>query len=248
MPSRKSTRTEKPETTAVQPVAVRVKSVLATLERMASKQVREGMARYAIPNDKAFGIPVGELQKLAKRLGRDHALALALWESGFYEARLLASFVDEPARVTPAQMDRWCRAFDNWAVCDTACFHLFDRTPHAFAKVERWATRKPEFERRAAFALLASIAGHDKQASDAAFLRSLPLIAGAADDPRNFVKKAVSWALRRIGTRNEALKKAALALAKELAASEDAATRWVGKDALRDLSRAKRERALGTKA
>jgi 3-methyladenine DNA glycosylase AlkD len=243
MKTKKSPRNAQRENTATEPVAQRVKSVLATLERMASKQVRDGMARYAIPDDKAFGIPVGELQKLAKRLGRDHALALALWQSGFYEARLLASFVDEPARITSAQMDRWCRDFDSWAVCDTACFHLFDRSPHAFAQVERWAARKPEFEKRAAFALLASIAGHDKQASDTAFLACLPLIARAADDPRNFVKKAVSWALRRIGTRNAALKKAALALAKQLAASEDAAQRWVGKDALRDLSRAPGKRA-----
>ena len=153
---------------------------------------------------------------------------------------MLASFVDEPDRVTPAQMERWCKDFDNWAICDTVCFHLFDRTPHAFDKVAAWAGRSGEFEKRAAFALLASLAGHDKQAGEAAFTRCLPLIARGAEDPRNFVKKAVSWALRRIATRSAPMHKAALALAQKLAASDDPSTRWVGKDALRDLTRVKK--------
>jgi 3-methyladenine DNA glycosylase AlkD len=150
---------------------------------------------------------------------------------------MLAAFVDEPARVTPAQMDRWCRDFDNWAICDTVCFHLFDHTPHAFAKVATWAGRKQEFVRRAGFALLASLAVHDERAEDAAFLRCLPLAERAAGDERNFVKKGVSWALRSIGQRNLALHAAVLPLATRLAASPDAAARWVGKDTLRDLGR-----------
>jgi 3-methyladenine DNA glycosylase AlkD len=232
-----------PDAKSVAPVAERVASVVASLKRAGSGKVRDGMARYAIPNDRAFGIAVGALRTMGKQLGPDHALAEALWKTGFYEARLLAVFVDEPARVSPAQMDRWCRDFDNWAVCDTACFHLFDRTPHVFDKVARWAERKPEFEKRAAFALLASSAGHDKGAPDAAFQRCFPLIERGAEDPRNFVKKAVSWALRRIGTRSDALKSEALALAKKLVASENPAARWVGKDAVRDLSRVSKPRA-----
>ena len=222
---------------STEPVADRAAAVVAGLRREGNADVRAGMARYAIPSEQAFGIPVGRLRQLGKQLGPDHELAEALWQTGWYEARLLAGFVDDPAQVTPAQMDRWCREFDNWAVCDTVCFHLFDRTPHAFAKVARWAEREPEFEKRAAFALLASVAGHLKQAPDADFLACFALIERGADDPRNFVKKAVSWALRRIGTRSPLLKREALALAGKLAKSESAAARWVGKDTQRDLSR-----------
>jgi 3-methyladenine DNA glycosylase AlkD len=211
-------------------------SVVSWLKRRGTKRVRDGMARYAIPSDKAFGVPVGVMRAFAKQIGRDHALAAALWESGEYEARMMATFVDDPARVTPAQMDRWCRDFDNWALCDTACFHLFDRTPHAWSKVARWSGRHGEFEKRAAFALLASLAGHDKAADDAPFLRSLPLVERAADDERNFVKKAVSWALRGIGRRSPVLHAAAVDLSRRLSASDVASARWIGKDALRELT------------
>jgi 3-methyladenine DNA glycosylase AlkD len=219
------------------PPEVTSRQVLATLRRMAKPRYKEGMARFAIPSDRAFGIPMGDLHKLAKRIGRDHALAEDLWTTGVYEARMVAAFVDEPAAVTPAQMDRWCDDFDNWATCDTVCFKLFDRTRHAFAKVRAWARRPGEFQKRAAFALLASIAAHDKKAPDAAFLKCLPLIERAARDERNFVKKGVSWALRGVGHRGPELHAAAVALARKLAASDEAAARWVGKDALRDLLR-----------
>lgn len=194
------------------------------------------MARYGIPSDRAFGVPVGAMQKLARRLGRNHELAVALWNTGWYEARMLASFVGEPARLTPAQMDRWCREFDNWAICDTMCFHLFDRTPHAWRKVEPWSGRREEFVKRAAFALLASLTAHDKQAGDEPFARSLALVERAATDERNFVKKSVNWALRYIGKRSPALNAAAVAVAQRLSASPLAAARWVGKDALRELT------------
>ncbi len=212
-------------------------AAILELKRLGTKATRDGMARYAIPSDKAFGVPVGVLRKLAKKLGPDHDLATALWDSGWYEARMLACFVDEVERVTPAQMDRWCSDFDNWAICDTACFHLFDHTPHAFGRVKVWAKRKGEFARRAAFALLASLALHDKASPDAPFLACFPLIEAAATDERNFVKKAVSWALRGIGARNPSLHASALELARRLAASEETTTRWIGKDTLRDLSR-----------
>ncbi len=195
------------------------------------------MARYAIPSDHALGVPVGKIRDLGKRLGRNHELAQALWETGIYEARMLAAFVDEPALVTPAQMDRWCRDFDNWAICDTLCFHLFDKTRPAFRKVGQWAKLKGEFQERAGFALLASLALHDKKADTALFAERMPLIERAASDKRNFVKKGVSWALRGIGLRRPELRAAAVQVATRLAASEDAAERWVGKDALRDLGR-----------
>lgn len=211
--------------------------VLAWLKSQGSQHNIDGMARYAIKSEKVFGVSVSALQQYSKQIGRSHALALELWKTGWYEARMLTGFVDEPERVTPAQMDRWSRDFDNWAICDHLCFHLFDRTPHAWAKVEQWSQSDKEFVKRAGFALLASLAGHDKRAGDQPFLDRLPLIEQGAGDGRNFVKKAVSWALRRIGGRSAALHTASIALAQRLAKSSNAAERWVGKDTLRDITR-----------
>ena len=213
------------------------KRVVASLRRMGSARGRAAMARYALPSEKAFGVSVASIQALAKRLGRSHELAEDLWNADWFEARMLAAFVDEPGRVTAAQMDRWTRDFDNWGICDTVCFHLFDRTPHAFRKVAAWARRRPEFERRAAFALLASLAAHDRAASDEAFERCLPLIEECAGDDRNFVKKGVSWALRMVGRRSVPLHAKSLALARRLADSEVPCARWIGREALRDLGK-----------
>lgn len=217
-------------------VCVDADTLVATLRRLATKKTRDGLTRYAIPTDRAFGVTMSAIQKLARQLGHDHELAEALWETGWYEARLLAAFVAEPACVTRAQMDRWCRDFDNWGICDTVCFTLFDRSPHAWHKVHQWAPAAQEFVRRAAFALMACLAGHDKSAADAQFLALLPLIEHGAKDERNFVKKAVNWALRRIGERSLTLNAAAVAVATRLAHSEEAPCRWVGKDALRQLA------------
>jgi 3-methyladenine DNA glycosylase AlkD len=222
----------------------RVASALRWLKDHSSKSVRDGMSRYAIPNEHALGVRMGDIQKLARQLGRDHALALALWKSGVYEAQMLAAYVDEPARVTPGQMDTQARAFDNWAICDTLCFALWVQTPHAFAKIRQWAASRHEFVKRASFALLASVALKNKDAPDKEFVRSLALIEKAATDDRNFVKKAVNWALRGIGSRNPALNQAALALAEKLARAEEPAPRWVGKDALRQLRSAATQRRL----
>jgi 3-methyladenine DNA glycosylase AlkD len=217
--------------------AAEIAEALAWLERRGTRKNREGLARYAIVAPKVFGVSVDDIRTLGKRIGRRHDLAEGLWASGWYEARMLVAFVADPQATTAAQMDRWCRDFDNWAICDTLAFHLFDRTPHAWTKVDRWATRKDEFVKRGAFALLAALALHEPQGPEAPFLARLPLVAAAARDPRNFVKKGVSWALRGIGARSPGLHAASMALARELAASADAPTRWVGKDALRDLSR-----------
>ncbi len=222
-----------------------VEAVLASLKRHSTSSTREGMARYSIPSDKAFGVPMATMQRLAKKLGHSHDLAAALWHTGWYEARTVAAFVDEPDRVTPAQMDRWCREFENWAICDTVCFFLFDRTPHAFRKVEQWSRRRDEIGKRAAFVLLACLALHDKLSEDQSFSRCLPLVEQAATDERNFVKKGVSWALRAIGRRNRALHTAAVAVAERLSASPDAAARWVGKSALRELTSPTVTRKLG---
>jgi 3-methyladenine DNA glycosylase AlkD len=217
----------------------RVATALAWLEKRSSKKVRDGMARYAVPSDKALGVRMGDIQKLGKTLGRDHALALQLWKTEVYEARMLCAFVDEPARVTAAQMDAQARDFDNWAICDTLCFALWVYTPHAFAKIRQWARSRDEFVKRAAFALLASVAlrGKGKNTSEADLRKCLPLIEKAASDERNFVKKGVSWALRGVGRRSPSLHEASMALAAKLAAREEPAARWVGKDALRNLRR-----------
>ena len=213
-----------------------VRSTLAWLERRGTARNRKGMARYGIRSSKAFGVSMATMRPLVKRLGRNHDLAVGLWESEWLEARILAGFIADPSRVTPALMDRWCRDFDNWAVCDSTCIHLFRRTPHAWRKVPVWSRRQDEFVRRAGFALLAALAVHDKQAPDGPFVRGLALVKRTADDKRNFVKKAVNWALRQIGKRNQALNSRAVALSRQLASSTQAAPRWIGTDALRELS------------
>lgn len=222
---------------AQRPLSEQVQAVLAELQRLSSPRIREAMApRYGIHTDRAFGVAMNAMQKLAKGLGRNHTLAAALWKSGWYEARIVAAFIDDPAQVTAVQMDRWCRDFDNWGICDTVCFHLFDQTPHAFRKVVQWARRRDEFVRRAAFALLACLALHDRHAGNERFVEGLILIETASTDERNFVKKAVLWALRAIGERHGELHAAALSVSQRLANSPDATARWVGKGALRELT------------
>ena len=232
-PGRTSKKTVAPES---RDTAAEVAYALAWLERRGTKANREGMARYGIVAKKAYGVSMGTMQSLSKELGKSHALSQALWKTGWYEARMLASMVGEPDRVTPAQMERWAKGFDNWAVCDTATFVLWDRSRHAWPKVREWSTRKEEFVKRAAFAMLASLTVHDKQAPDERYLEGLALIEREAADERNFVKKAVNWALRSIGKRSPGLNRKAIAVAKRLAARPDSASRWVGKDALRELT------------
>lgn len=215
----------------------RVKAVLTSLERLAEKRVLEDMSkRYGVYTTKAFGVSMSNIQKVAKPLGRNHELAAALWETGWYEARMLTSFVDEPSLVTSAQMDSWVRDFDNWGICDTLCFNLFDRTPHAWKKVAKWSKQESEFVKRAGFALLWSLTVHDKAATDEQFRQGLVLILRAARDERHFVKKGVNMALRAVGKRNPALNGAAVSIARRLAESSDASARWVGKDAFRELT------------
>jgi 3-methyladenine DNA glycosylase AlkD len=215
----------------------RVNDTLRLLEKRGTTANREGMARYGIVADKVFGVSVTNIRTIAKGLGKDHNLALALWNTEWYEARMLIPFIDEPEKVTASQMDAWARDFDNWAICDALCFHLFDRTPHNWRTIEQWSKRKEEFVKRAGFALLAGVALHDRKAPDAPFLKSLKLIENAAKDERNFVKKGVSWALRSVAHRNKALHAASVDLATRLEASDDKTERWVGKDVLRDIMR-----------
>jgi 3-methyladenine DNA glycosylase AlkD len=222
--------------------------VLAWLKRRGTQRTVKGMARYGIEAKLAFGVQMGTLGSLSKRLGKDHALALELWKSGWYEARLLAALVDDPQRVTRRQMNAWASSFENWADCDTACFKLFDRTPFAWEKARQWSSSPREFVKRGGFVLMACLALHDKSAPDKSFLAFLPVIEKGARDERNFVKKGVSWALRSIGRRNRALNAAALEVAKRLVLSQEASARWVGKDAVRELSSSKVRAQLARRA
>lgn len=221
------------------------KTILAELRRHARSDAAEKLARFGIPGDNALGLTMAELQAIARRVGSRHDLVDELWATGIYEARMLCAYVDDPAAVTKAQMQRHCRDFADWATCDTLCFSLWDRTPHALAMVDAWAAARGEFQKRAAFALLASLALHDKERDDADFLRRLPLCIEAADDARNFVKKGVLWALNAIGRRSPAMHERTLALCTELAAREEPSARWIGKTGLRELKKAK-VRSAGT--
>ena len=211
-------------------------AVLARLrEHTATPDNLAGMARFGIVTEGRLGWSIPALRALAREIGRDHARALALWDSGIPEARILASMTAEPARFTQAQMDAWVKTLNSWDVCDQACSNAFARAPLAWQQPPRWARRRAEFERRAAFALIAALSVHDKQAPDAAFLALLPLIEAAADDERNFVRKAVNWALRQIGKRNHTLRLAAMELAERLRERDSKAARWIAADALREL-------------
>jgi 3-methyladenine DNA glycosylase AlkD len=213
-----------------------VDRVLAELRELADPENVAGMARFGINSSNTLGISIPTLRRYARTLGRDHTLALDLWASGIHEARILAALVDEPASVTPEQMDDWVADLDSWDVCDQVCGNLFDRTPYAFDKVAEWSRRDEEFVRRAAFALLAELAVHDKRAPDERFLTCFPLILNAATDERNYVKKAVNWAVRQIGKRNLALNGAAIDLALEIQQLDSCPARWIASDALRELT------------
>ena len=201
------------------------------------------MERFGIDTTNALGVTVTELRKLARGLGRDHALAAELWASGIHEARILASIVDDPEAVTERQMESWVRDFDSWDLCDQVCMNLFDRTPFAFDKALEWSARGPEFEKRAGFALMASAAVHRKDRPDHDFHAFLPRIRAEATDERNFVRKAVSWALRQIGKRSAGLHARAIATAHRIETIDSRSARWVARDVLRELeSPAVRER------
>lgn len=193
------------------------------------------MARYGINPHNTLGVSVPNLRAIAKEIGKDHGLAAELWASGVHEARILAAFVDDPKQVDSAQMERWVADFDSWDVCDQTCGSLFDKTALAYTKAAQWSGRGEEFVKRAGFVLMACLAVHDKQAPDDNFLAFLPAISREAGDDRNFVKKAVNWALRQIGKRDAALNKAAISTAVDIQGREEKGARWIGSDALREL-------------
>ncbi len=220
---------------AVDDPAREAKRIVAELKAAGTAANRAGMARYGIIGTVA-GVSLSAMKPIARRYGRDHALAAALWQSGLHEARIMACDLDEPAKVTPQQMDQWAADFDNWALTDGACLHLFVKTPFVEDKIRQWAEDEREYVRRAAFSLLACYTVHGKAIPDKVFAGFLELVERHATDPRNFVRKSVNWALRQIGKHSQALHRPALALAGRLAASGDKSARWIGRDAVKELT------------
>jgi len=212
-----------------------VKDVLDKLQSKAHPENLKGMAKYGMTIEKRLGVSVPDMRQLAKELGRDHKLALDLWRTGVAEARIVAGMVGDPARLTEEQMEEWVKDIDSWDVCDQVCMNLFEKSQLAWKKILDWSEREEEFVKRTAFSLIACLAWHDKKVSDERFTELLPVIIRAATDERNFVKKAVNWALRNIGKRNLNLNRAAINAAKEIQQLDSKAARWIAVDAIREL-------------
>lgn len=214
---------------------MRCEDIIKKLENEANPVNVAGMARFGINPDKTLGISIPFLRKLAKEIGKNHDLAKELWISGIHEARILAGFIDDPDRVTEKQMAQWVEDFDSWDVCDLVCSSLFDKTEFAYKKAFEWTTRDEEFVKRAGFVMMAALSVHDKNASDKDFEKFFPIIIREAKDERNFVKKAVNWALRQIGKRNKALNRKAIKTAERIRKIDSRSARWIATDALREL-------------
>jgi 3-methyladenine DNA glycosylase AlkD len=221
-----------------------VNEVLKKLKERARPENLEGMAKYGMTRDRRLGVAVPEMRKIAKQSGKDHQLALDLWRTVIPEAMMVASMVDRAEAITEEQMEDWVKDFNSWDVCDQVCMNLFQKTPLAWKKVRDWANRDEEFVKRAAFALIACLAWHNKEASDKEFIDLIPIIVEGATDERNLVKKGVSWALRHIGKRNPNLNEVALKAAKEMQRMDSKSARWIASDALRDLTSEATKRRL----
>ncbi len=209
--------------------------VLRKLKSLSNPKNVEGMARFGINPKNTLGVPVPYLRKMAKETGKDHSLALQLWESKIHEAKILASMIDDVKSVTEKQMEKWVKDFDSWDVCDQTCTNLFDKTVFAYEKAVEWTKSPKEFTKRAGFSLMACLSCHDKKTNDKEFLKFFPVIKKESVDERNFVKKAVNWALRQTGKRNSKLNKEAIKLAGEIQKIDSKAAKWIAKDALREL-------------
>jgi 3-methyladenine DNA glycosylase AlkD len=212
-----------------------VEDVLQKLKAKARPDQLEGMARFAIVGEGRLGVSIPDMRRMAKEIGKDHKLALKLWKSGIPDARILTGMVGESDKMTEKQMEEWVQDFDSWDVCDQVCMNLFEKSPLAVKKIHDWAVREEEFVKRTAFALIACLAWHNKGAEDDSFIALFPLIKRGATDERNFVKKAVNWALRNIGKRNPRLNRDAIKLAKEIQRMDSKAARWIAADAIREL-------------
>jgi len=216
--------------------SISVEHIIGELKRGGSPKALIGMARFGIRTGKAFGVSIPQIRDLAKRTGTDHELAQKLWKTGIHEARILASMIDDPSKVSEDQMEEWATDFDSWDVVDGCCGNLFDKTQFAIRKAHEWSKREEEYVKRAGFVLMAELAVHDKKASNQTFLDFLPATVREASDERNFVKKAVNWAVRQIGKRNSVLNSAAIKTCVEIRNSGSGSAKWIAADALRELT------------
>jgi 3-methyladenine DNA glycosylase AlkD len=212
-----------------------VQEVLKKLKARARPDQLKGMARYGMTVERRLGVSVPDMRKIAKESGKDHELAIDLWKTGISEAEIVAAMIDEPEKLSGAQMEGWVKDIDSWDVCDQVCMNLFEKTPLAWKKILDWSGREEEFVKRTAFALIACLAWHDKDAEDERFIKLFTVIKRGATDERDLVKKAVGWALRNIGKRNRNLNKAAIKAAKEILCIDSKAARWIASDAIREL-------------
>ena len=210
--------------------------IIEKLKSVSNPDAVGGMARFGITPENTFGVSIPNLRKIAKETKKNHAFAQQLWESGFRETMILASMVDEPEMVTHEQMEQWVLDFDYWEICDQCCMNLFEKTGFAYEKAIEWSLRDEQFVKRAGFVLMARLAVSDKKADDSRFEQFFPMMLREADDERNFVKKAVNWALRQIGKRNLALNVKAIETAKEMQGIDSKSARWIASDAIRELS------------
>ncbi len=225
-----------------------VDEVMEQLKSKAKIDQLQGMAKFAIVGDQRLGVSVPDMRKIAKDIGKDHQLALDLWETGVPEGMIVAGMIAEPEKLTEQQMETWVVDINSWDICDQLCMNLFEKTPLAEKKIYEWSVREEEFVKRASYALIACLAWHDKEASDEAFTQYFPVIVVGATDERNFVKKAVNWALRNIGKRNQALNKEAIEVAKEIQGLDSKSARWIASNAIRELENEKVQERLRKKA
>jgi 3-methyladenine DNA glycosylase AlkD len=215
---------------------MQLEDIIKKLKALSDPKAVEGMARFGINPENTYGVSIPNLRKMAKEIGKDHSLAQRLWSSGIHEARILASMIDDPNKVTRKQMDKWIEDFDSWDVCDQCCMNLFCKASMAWEKATEWTSREKEFEKRAGFVLMACLAWYDKGSPDSKFLLFLPAIKREASDDRNYVKKAVNWALRNIGKRNLDLNRKAIETAREIHEMASRRAKWVAADAIRELT------------
>jgi 3-methyladenine DNA glycosylase AlkD len=221
---------------AAMPEKPQYNEILQKLKALSNLKTVEGMARFGINPNNAYGVSIPTLRKIAKEVGTDHTLARQLWQSGIHEARILASMIDDPEKVTEEQIENWVNDFDSWDICDQCCSNLFCKTNFAYQKTVEWSRQNQEFIKRAGFVLMAELVIHDKKAKDTEFMKFLPMIKREATDNRNFVKKAVNWALRQIGKRNTTLNKAVIQTAQQIQDMDSKTAKWIASDTLRELT------------
>lgn len=224
-----------------------VEEVMQELQSKAKPDQIEGMAKFAIVGDQRMGVSVPDMRKIAKAVGKNHQLALDLWDTGVPEGMIVAGMISEPDKLTDEQMEDWVADINSWDICDQVCMNLFEKSPLAEKKIFEWSDREEEFVKRTSYALIACLAWHDKEAGDEEFIKYFPIIVAGSTDERNFVKKAVNWALRNIGKRNQNLNEQAILCARQIHEIDSKSARWIASNARRELESDKIQERLRKK-